>query len=75
MISILVNAYIVDPYWSSGQGMRRNWVINIARYCNVYVVTEGEPQGNIEEAMTSLSQEDHLRFHYNPPPTGVEKVC
>ena len=58
MINVLVNAYAVNPYWGSEQGMGWNWVVNIARYCNVYVITEGEFRDNIEEAMLSLSVQD-----------------
>lgn len=75
MINVLVNAYAVNPYWGSEQGMGWNWVVNIARYCNVYVITEGEFRDNIEEAMMSLSQKDHLHFYYNPLPTKVRKMC
>ena len=60
MINVLVNAYAVNPYWGSEQGMGWNWVVNIARYCNVYVITEGEFRDNIEEAMMSLSQKAML---------------
>ena len=31
MINVLVNAYAVNPYWGSEQGMGWNWVVNIAR--------------------------------------------
>ena len=75
MINVLVNAYAVNPYWGSEQGMGWNWVVNIARYCNVYVITEGEFRDNIEEAMMSLSQKDNLQFYYNPLPTKVRKMC
>lgn len=56
MLNILINAYAVNPYWGSEQGMGWNWVINIARYCNVYVITEGEFKDNIEEAVMLLPQ-------------------
>ena len=54
MINVLVNAYAVNPYWGSEQGMGWNWVVNIARYCNVYVITEGEFRDNIEEALSLI---------------------
>lgn len=75
MINILVNAYAVNPNWGSEQGMGWNWVVNIARYCNVYVITEGEFRENIEKAMTALPQKDNIHFYYNPLPDKVRKMC
>lgn len=75
MLNILINAYAVNPYWGSEQGMGWNWVINIARYCNVYVITEGEFKDNIEEAVMLLPQKDNLHFYYNPLPDKVRQMC
>lgn len=75
MINVLINAYAVNPLWGSEQGMGWNWVINIAKYCNVYVITEGEFRKNIEEAVASLLQKDNLHFYYNPLPDKVRKMC
>lgn len=74
-INVLINAYAINPYWGSEQGMGWNWIINIAKYCNVYVITEGEFRKNIEEAIGSLSQKDNLHFYYNPLPEKVRKMC
>lgn len=75
MINVLINAYAVNPYWGSEQGMGWNWVINIAKYCNVYVITEGEFQNNIEKAVALLPQKDNLHFYYNPLPDKVREMC
>lgn len=75
MINVLINAYAVNPYWGSEQGMGWNWVINIAKHCNVYVITEGEFRKNIEDAVASLPQKDNLHFYYNPLPDKVRKMC
>lgn len=75
MLNILINAYAVNPYWGSEQGMGWNWVINIAKYCNVYVITEGEFQNNIEKAVALLPQKDNLHFYYDPLPDKVRKMC
>ena len=50
MINVLLNAYAVAPNWGSEQGLGWNWVINLAKYCNVYVITEGEWQKEIMSA-------------------------
>lgn len=75
MITVLVNAYAVNPCWGSEQGMGWNWIINIARYCEVYVITEGEFKENIEKALAQLSQKANLHFYYNPLPDKVRKMC
>ena len=51
MINVLINAYAVAPNWGSEQGLGWNWVINLAKYCNVHVITEGEWRKEIEEAV------------------------
>lgn len=75
MINVLINAYAVNPYWGSEQGMGWSWVVNIALYCNVYVITEGEFRANIEEAVALLPQRENLHFYYNPLPDKVRKMC
>ena len=51
MYNVLINAYAVSPNWGSEPGMGWNWVTNLARYCNLHVITEGEWQKEIEEAI------------------------
>lgn len=75
MINVLINAYAVNPYWGSEQGMGWNWVIHIAKSCHVYVITEGEFRKNIEDAVASLPQKEHLHFYYNPLPDRVRRMC
>ena len=62
MLNVLVNAYAVSPAWGSEPGMGWNWVVNLARYCNVFVITEGEWRGEIEEAVEKLPQRGNLHF-------------
>ncbi len=75
MLNILVNAYAVSPNWGSEQGVGWNWVINIAKYCNCHIITEGEWRGEIEEAIQQLPQRDNLHFYYNPLPDKVRRMC
>ncbi len=75
MLNILVNAYAVSPNWGSEQGMGWNWVINIAKYCHVDVITEGEWRDEIEEALLRLPQKDNLTFHYLPVSDKVRAMC
>lgn len=75
MINILVNAYAVNPYWGSEQGLGWHWVVNLAHYCNVYVITEGEFKDNIEKAIRQLPQSKNLHFYYNPLSDKVRRMC
>ncbi|WP_302614788.1 glycosyltransferase family 4 protein [uncultured Bacteroides sp.] len=75
MINILLNAYAVCPNWGSEPGLGWNWVINLAKYCNVFVITEGEWRDEIEKAVNMLPQSKNIRFYYNPVPHEVRKMC
>ena len=75
MINVLLNAYAVSPNWGSEQGMGWNWVINLAQYCRMDVITEGEWQDEIEKALQTLPQKDNLTFHYLPVSDKVRKMC
>ncbi len=74
-MNILVNAYAVSPNWGSEQGMGWNWVTNLAKFCHLDVITEGEWQSEIELALASLPQKDNLTFHYLPVPPKVRQMC
>lgn len=75
MINILVNAYAVSPTWGSEQGMGWNWIINLAKYCHVDVITEGEWQDEIEKTLITLPHQDNIIFHYLPVSTKVRQMC
>ncbi len=75
MLNILVNAYAVSPNWGSEQGMGWNWVVNIAKYCRVHVITEGEWKEDIEKALQHLPQKEHLSFYYLPVSQEIRNMC
>ena len=75
MLNILINAYAVAPNWGSEQGMGWNWVTNIAKFCNVFVITEGEWRKEIEEAVEKLPQKDNIHFYYNPISDRIRRMC
>lgn len=78
MINILVDAYAVSPNWGSEPGMGWNWICNLARYCNLFIITEGEWQREIETAIgaaiagnmdktvnpTGLTKEQAVNMHF-----------
>lgn len=91
MLNILIDAYAISPNWGSEQGMGWNWVSNLARYCNLYIITEGEWQNEIESALsaamlgnmdkkinpTGLTREQalHMHFYYLPVSQEVREMC
>lgn len=74
-LNILINAYAIAPNWGSEQGMGWNWVINIAQYCNCYIITEGEWRDEIERAIKELPQRTNMHFYYNPVSDKIRKMC
>ena len=75
MLNVLVNAYAVSPNWGSEPGMGWNWVSNLAKYCNLYVVTEGEWKVEIEDALKSHPYAANLHFFYLPVSERVRRMC
>lgn len=74
-MNILINAYAVSPLWGSEPGMGWNWISNLARYCNLYIITEGEWQQEIEEAVSKHHYKEHLHFYYLPVSPKIRKIC
>lgn len=74
MLNVLINAYAVSPDWGSELGMGWNWIINIARYCNCFIITEGEYRKEIEKALLSLPQRGNIHFHYLPVQPEVRRM-
>ena len=70
MLNILIDAYAVSPTWGSEPGMGWNWVTNLAKFCNLYIITEGEWQKEIECAI-SAAISGSMEKDVNP--TGLQK--
>lgn len=75
MINVLINAYDCSPNWGSEPGMAWNWISNLASYCNLYIITEGEWKEEIEEAVRKHPHKEHLHFYYNPVSEKIRKMC
>lgn len=52
MLSILINAYACSPGMGSEPGMAWNWCVNLANYCELHIITEGEFRERIERSLT-----------------------
>lgn len=74
-MNILINAYAVSPIWGSEPGMGWNWISNLAKYCNLYIITEGEWQKEIEETVAKHQYKEHLHFYYLPVSPKIRQIC
>ncbi len=75
MLNVLINAYAVSPNWGSEPGMGWNWISNLAKYCNLYIVTEGEWRDEIDEIVKIHPYKDNLHFYYNEVSAEIRKMC
>lgn len=75
MYKILVNAYAISPTWGSEPGMGWNWVRNLAKFCELYIITEGEWEIDIEEALKTLPQARNMHFYYLPVSNEIRTMC
>lgn len=75
MLSILINAYACSPNMGSEPGMAWNWCVNLAKYCELHIITEGEFRSNIEAILPTLPQGKNMHFYYNPVSEKIRKMC
>lgn len=75
MFKILINAYACSPGMGSEPGMAWNWVSNLAKFCELYIITEGEFREKIEEVVPTLEQGKNMHFYYNPVTDEIRKMC
>lgn len=75
MLSIIINAYACSPNMGSEPGMAWNWCINLAQYCELHIITEGEFRDKIEQVLPNLPQSKNMHFYYNPVSEKVRKMC
>ena len=74
-MKILINAYACSPNMGSEPGMAWNWCVNLAKHCELYIITEGEFRDKIEEVVPTLPQGKNMHFFYNPVTDEVRKMC
>lgn len=71
MLSILINAYACSPNMGSEPGMAWNWCVNLAKYCELHIITEGE----FRDKLPTLAQGKNMHFYYNPVSDEIRKMC
>lgn len=75
MLKILINAYACSPDMGSEPGMAWNWVSNLAKYCELFIITEGEFRSKIEAVVPTMEQGKNMHFYYNPVSEEIRKMC
>lgn len=75
MLKILINAYACSPNMGSEPGMAWNWCVNLAKYCELHIITEGEFRDKIEAVLPTLPQGNNMHFYYNPVSDEIRKMC
>ena len=75
MLKVLINAYACSPGMGSEPGMAWNWVVNLAKFCELYIITEGEFREKIEAVVPTLEQGANMHFYYNPVSDKIRKMC
>ena len=74
-MKILINAYACSPGMGSEPGMAWNWVSNLAKFCELHIITEGEFREKIETVVPTLEQGGNMHFYYNPVSEKIRKMC
>ena len=74
-MKILINAYACSPGMGSEAGMAWNWVSNLAKFCELHIITEGEFREKIETVVPTLEQGVNMHFYYNPVSEEIRKMC
>jgi glycosyltransferase involved in cell wall biosynthesis len=75
MLKVLVNAYACSPGMGSEPGMGWNWCVNLAKYCQLHIITEGEFKDKIESSLQNIPQKDNMHFYYNLVSDEVRQMC
>jgi glycosyltransferase involved in cell wall biosynthesis len=70
---ILISAYACEPGKGSEQGVGWNWVLQIARFANVEVITRANNR-DVIEAVLPPGSHPRLVFHYYDTPPMVRRI-
>ena len=59
----------------SEPGMAWNWCSNLAKHCELFIITEEEFRDKIEAVVPTLPQGKNMHFYYNPVTPEVRRMC
>ncbi len=76
MRKILINSYACSPNMGSEPGMGWNWIVNLALYCDLYVISEGEFKEQCEKWCIEHPQVgQHIHWYWNPVSQSTRNKC
>lgn len=75
MLKVILNAYACSPNKGSEPGMAWNWCAQLAKQCELFIITEGEFRDDIEKEVKKLAQGSNMHFYYNPVSEEVRQMC
>lgn len=75
MLKVLINAYACSPNMGSEPGMAWNWCVNLAKHCELFIITEEEFRDKIEAVVPTLPQGKYMHFYFNPVTSEVRQMC
>ncbi|MCR5696842.1 MAG: glycosyltransferase family 4 protein [Marinilabiliaceae bacterium] len=75
MLNILINAYACSPNMGSEPGMAWNWCVNLAKHCELFIITEEEFRDKIGSVVPTLPQGGNMHFYFNPVTPEVRRMC
>jgi glycosyltransferase involved in cell wall biosynthesis len=75
MLKLIISAYACAPNMGSEQGIGWNWCVQLARHCELHIITESEYQERIEAARSTLEQGERMHFHFLPVTEKVRRMC
>ncbi len=73
-LNILINAYSIAPNMGSEPGMAWNWIINLSKYNNLYVITEGRWKDEIQKEIINFPYRYNINFYFNPVSHKVHQM-
>ncbi len=76
MFRVLINSYTCCPNMGSEPGMGWNWIVNLASYCELYVISEGEYKDKCEQwCKVHLELGQHIHWYWNPVSQSTRDKC
>ncbi len=76
MLKILINSYACCPNMGSEPGMGWNWIVSLAQYCELYVISEGEFKEQCQQWCSEHPAIGHyIHWYWNPVHQSTRDKC
>ncbi len=76
MKNILINSYACCPDMGSEPGMGWNWIVNLATYCELFVISEGEFKEKCEHWCCEHREIGrNIHWYWNPVKQSTRDKC